>query len=559
MKRFIAIALLALCGRAAATPPSIRSHFPSAGQIGAETRLQIIGKDLGSDAHLVLPFAADVKLTSSSAEQATFLMKPAKDTVPGVYPVRARTSGGLSNLVLFAITDLPVLREVEPNGRIEQAQPITWPCVIAGSIGGQGAPHPSKDMDLYRFHARAGQRLTFVAETRRLGLAPDLFLRLRQANGRSLAECDDAPGLGVDPRLDYTFAEAGEYILEVHLTDFNYSGRTLGYLVKIGDLDYARSVFPLGGRRGEKLRLSIIGRDERIKPLEMKVPQDPSADRWHQRLPEHPGSLAWRLAIGDLPETTEHDAPAPQRVDWPITINGRIARPDEVDRFRISVKPGDHIRARVAAHSHGSALQAVVRAHDPAGKQLGESGPKQPRMEIDPRLDLVVPENVHELTLTLADLFGRGGIEYPYRLTIERGEPNFDLLLGAEFPRDNHAQNDVLHLPLDVPISLPVRVLRRGYEGPITLCAIDAPPGLVVKPGVIAEGKKNGEITFTLTKPMTQPFELTLMGEAEHEGHRLRRPSITPLHLAEPYFTNLAPNWRLDRLLCCPLPGRSTQ
>src|SRR5207244_3707571 len=97
-------------------------------------------------------------------------LKPAKDVVPGIYPIRVRTAEGVSNLVLFAITDLPVIREVEPNGPPAEAQRIEWPCLIAGSIGGAGAPHPSKDVDLYRFTVKAGQRLTFVAETRRLGL-----------------------------------------------------------------------------------------------------------------------------------------------------------------------------------------------------------------------------------------------------------------------------------------------------------------------------------------------------------------------------------------------------
>ena len=87
---------------------------------------------------LILPFTAEVK-GSGKGESASFTIKPAPDTLPGAYPVRVRTAEGISNLRLISVTDVPVIRSKEPNGRylhgkldLEQTQRVNWPCVIAG-------------------------------------------------------------------------------------------------------------------------------------------------------------------------------------------------------------------------------------------------------------------------------------------------------------------------------------------------------------------------------------------------------------------------------------------
>ena len=64
------------------------------------------------------------------------------------------------------------------------------------------------------------------------------------------------------------------------------------------------------------------------------------------------------------------------------------------------------------------------------------------RIEVDPLLDFTVPDEVREVTVTLEDCFGRGGVEFAYRLTFEPGGDDFELSTGIDFPRDGNAQND---------------------------------------------------------------------------------------------------------------------
>ena len=68
----------------------------------------------------------------------------------------------------------------------------------------------------------------------------------------------------------------GDHILELRST--GGGGWTNHYLVKIGAMDYARAVFPLGGRRGEMRKLQVVDRDGRTSTIEARVPADPWLD-----------------------------------------------------------------------------------------------------------------------------------------------------------------------------------------------------------------------------------------------------------------------------------------
>ncbi|MSU78656.1 MAG: hypothetical protein EXS16_11255 [Gemmataceae bacterium] len=536
-------------------PPEIRSTVPAGLQRGVETQLTLYGPGFGPGMELVLPFPAEIKLKSASSEVATFAVKPANDVPVGIFPVRVRTVDGVSNMLMLAVHDLPRVAEVEPNDRLHEAQPIDWPSVITGALGGRGAPHPSKDVDTYKFTVKAGQRLTFVSETRRVGLAPDLAMRLRDSKGRELAFCDDTLGVGVEPRLDYTFKEAGDYTVEVHFSHFNYTGRNHNYQLKIGAFSYARSVFPLGGKRGEKVSVTVTDRDGKPATLQTRVPADADAEEWWLPLVNFPGSLPWRMAIGDLPEVME--APSgPQVIAWPATVNGRIAKPDEVDRFRLLVKPGQKIRISADAFYHGSALDGVLRVYDPAGKMLAANDNRGARMNPDPLVDFIIPEAVNEVIVALEDGFGRGGAEYPYRMTIELGGPDFELFTGAVRSLTNWPENDALNLAVGQPVKVAVRVVRRGYQGAIQIKAIDTPIGITASPVLISEGKDIGEITLTASSQAPASlFEIGLVGEAKVDRRLISRKVVRHIHIAEPSFTNMRWDWRLTRLIGAKVGG----
>ena len=78
------------------------------------------------------------------------------------------------------------------------------------------------------------------------------------ATASSLRISDDAPGAGLDARIDFTFPREGNYYVEVH--DSRFSKQTQNfYRLKIGSYAYADGIFPLGGKRGETTEVTFFG------------------------------------------------------------------------------------------------------------------------------------------------------------------------------------------------------------------------------------------------------------------------------------------------------------
>ncbi|MCE9603883.1 MAG: PPC domain-containing protein [Planctomycetia bacterium] len=561
---------------AMAAPPELDLIVPQHFTRGKTTIVRCFGKNMGPKAQLVLPFAAEVRETSASDSSPSFSVTPAPDALLGVHPIRLRTTEGISNLRLTAVSDMPVVVEQEPNDREEQAQRIEVPVVVTGPLD-----HPARDTELFRFSAVAGQRLTFVTQTRQLGLSPDLRMSLYDAHRHMLATAEGTPGMFEDERIDYTFPTAGEYFLKVHDADYNNVGWTNHYNVKIGPMNYVRTVFPLGGRRGEPIRVAVFDRDGEQTMIETRVPANPIVDYWRMPLDDFPGSLPWPLAAGEHPEVLEADLSSvtdqsidARHVDWPTTINGRIEQPEEQDSYLLKVKPGQKIRAVVDAYYLGSPLDGHLLAYDPLGKKLlAQNNDMHLRGNVDPGLWFEVPAGVTSVVVSLRDVFGRGGREYPYRLTIETGGPDFLLSLGKENFRSENDKSrlydraDTLNLRLGKTETLPISVARgpeqapyhfgplQGFTGPITVRCLNAPPGITIESITIAAGKTEGALTVLAADnaPRT-PFELTIIGEAlRDDGTKIFRVAERRLFLCEPAFGNMKWNYVSRQLTCLVL------
>jgi hypothetical protein len=577
----IALAVLVVllaASHAPAGPPKLNAFDPPAVRRGAENRLMAYGKEL-ANAELLLPFPAEVKRESNGEGSAVFKVKPAARVAPGAYPVRLRTPEGISNLRLLAVTDLPVTRAKMPEGlfrggklQLDLAPRVEWPVVISGG-------RLEREIDAYRFTAKAGQRLVFVTETRRIGLTPDPMLRLIDPRGKTLASVHDSPGLRRDDRIDLTAPADGDYTLE--LRSVGAGGWNNHYLLKVGDFDYATSVLPLGGRRGETVRFRVTNRDGKVKDITAKVPTDPWSGYWSLPLPDHPGSLPWTLAAGEHPEVMEAERKdsEPQALEWPVTVNGRINKSGEEDLYRIRVKPGQQLRAWVEAYRLGSRLDAYLTAYDIAGKKvLAANDDLSYRANPDAGVTFDVPAGVTEVVLSVRDTLNAGGPEYGYRFTVEAGGPDFSLFFGKrQTPSggegdgwDRYDAADTLNLPAGGEAKLKLHVWRdpkqgfasnatplyQGFDGEIRLSALELPRGVTVKPATIPAGATEGELSFVAGPDAPrEPFEVVVVGEATRaDKTTLRRGARRDIYIADPQSPILPWDWRAVRLTCLIVP-----
>jgi hypothetical protein len=357
-----------------AAPPTITALQPRGAQKGRPFTLTLAGRDLVDVVriHSTLP-AEFTPLTPEKppgtmgeGRYASFLVEPKADVRTGVYPVRIETAGGISNVLLLSIGDLPELTEEESemgalpnrNDSIEMAQTLPSSAVtVNGTLRGP-------ERDFYRLQGKAGERRVVEVEARRVGSAIDPVVRVYDQSGKLLAKNDDASPLGLDSRVDLKLPRDGYYYIEVHDARFSTQATNF-YRLKTGSYDYPAGVFPLGGRRGEATEVSM---GTGAAPVDLKEVQGGVT------FVALPGSPAMPLPfdVGDDPEVRE---PAPEPLKLPVTINGRLEQAGEVDRYSLQVEPGARVTIEVRARELGtSKLMGVLTAYDSNGKQLARPG-----------------------------------------------------------------------------------------------------------------------------------------------------------------------------------------
>ena len=148
------------------------------------------------------------------------------DTPPGPISYYVENDDGLSPTNQLVVVDAALLvKEREPNGGFKSAQSIRLPATITGSIS------EGMDVDVYRFEARAGQRLRAEVLAARHGSALDATLTLYDARGHILATADDTKE-SRDALLEFTPPSDGACFLA--LTDsHDKAGPTHVYLLVV--------------------------------------------------------------------------------------------------------------------------------------------------------------------------------------------------------------------------------------------------------------------------------------------------------------------------------------
>ena len=440
--------------------PVIRDIVPHGAQRGKSVTLHIKGSGLkpGAKLQTTLPAAISRLVPTAGAEnELPFLITLNADAPVGLYPIRILSNDGMSNLVLFSVGDLPeVDKKVKTKEERDKAQPIAVPVLVNGNLS-------EAEQDDYLFTSKAGQKLVCEVEARRAGSALDPVIEIFDAAGKMLVRNND--GAGVDPRIEYTFAKAGQYKIRVH--DARYSDQGVNfYRLKIGAYSFAEGLYPLGWKRGEPVEVEIAG-GNLAAPIKLRPATNSTAATIPVGLPHSP-SLPLQFALSDKEEMLESEWLKPGAI-----MNGRISKPGEIDRYKLAVKPGEPWVFELMAAALGSSqLDALITLFDEKGKKLAS---RDDTASADPAFPYVIPEGVKELTVVVEDLLGRGGPAYAYRLEARRETADFTATINAPF----------LNIPAGGTMQLPVTVQRRGYEGPLKLKVLNLPKGFKTAGGNI--------------------------------------------------------------------------
>jgi len=131
-----------------------------------------------------------------------------QDFPDGPLPLRVLTPGGTSTHALVVGSRYPRTSEKEPNDGFRQAQLVSVPQVIDGTL------HQGQNVDVFAIDGPAGGQLRAEVFAARLGSGLDPLLTLYSASGQIVSQRDDLPD-SVDCRLELRLPSAGRYYLSL--------------------------------------------------------------------------------------------------------------------------------------------------------------------------------------------------------------------------------------------------------------------------------------------------------------------------------------------------------
>lgn len=362
----------------------------------------------------------------------------APNATPGPRHIRVSSPAGLTNPLTFYVGTWPEVRDQEPNdpGEYPMLPPepaVSVPFVLNGQI-------KAGDVDRFRFFAQKGQNLVIQAHARDLmpylaDAVPGWFqatMALYDSKGREVAYADDYR-FSPDPVLLYKIPADDEYDLEVR--DSLYRGREdFVYRIDVGEKPFITAMYPLGGRQGVETIASVAGWNLTDK----KVRFDTRLAGIHDAVMTGKNGRSNQVAydVGTIPECFEsepNDTPRKaQKVNMPITIDGRIDKPGDIDTFRIDGRAGDQVVAEVIGRRLESPIDSLLRVMDSEGNVIAWNDDHPDKSQglkthYADSFGLAKLPRAGDYFVQVSDAQRHGGDTYVYRLRIEPPRPDFEV------------------------------------------------------------------------------------------------------------------------------------
>ena len=503
----LAICLAILPGIGQAQAPKLNRLLPVATAPGQAVDITLLGENLAQPSGLWTNLPAAVEMAGGGPKNGTepgtvtYRFKLSAETPLGIFGVRLATGKGISNLRLLVVDDLPTVREGEGNSTKSKAQDVQLPAGIEGRVDAEG-------YDYYKFHAEAGQRLSFEVLARRLGSPLDPVLRLLDAQGRELAYSDDDEATGADGRFVYRFVRAGDYLLE--LRDIRYQGGAdYFYRLRVGDFPLVTAAYPLGVQKGSRAPVEATGPvlGEALR-VEANAPADLASDELNLKV-QYPGgqsSTPLRVLASAQVEQVEFEPNNTREQATPVeargAINGRFSLPHDRDHFRFAAKKGQHLLLVGRTRSLGSPSDLFMRLFDAKGAQLAEvedTGADEGVVNYSFPAD-------GDYTLFVEDLLHHGGPDHVYRIEFQTYRAGFTLTADA----------DKFDVPQAGVFTTKITAVRNGYKGPIELAVVGLDEKCQLSGATIPEAKTTATLSVTVPKSLAAGTwrELNIVGRA---------------------------------------------
>jgi len=455
---------------------------------------------------------------TEAGRAAKLTFEISKQARPGEYQLRIRTRDGLSELVTFWVTTLPVVMEeyawIDTDGArndsAESAQQLPRSCTVVGYIPGR----LPQDHDWYAVDCRKGERLSVEVVAARLGTLHyggmnDPAVRIFDSEGKELGRNDDNALHTQDPVLTVMIPRDGRYFIDMHQQMDYEAARLRHYLMHVGTFARPMVTFPLGGQAGRTIPVSLIGDASGDVRMNVTLPTSPGSFEDSFLSVRHPeaGPTAWpnELHIASFPdafESADHNSPEsaqPIADLLPVAINGRVTGEGEVDWYRIRAKKGERYRVVGYGKTLDSELDPRIWIHPapgnssnrnyeeddsswPAHDLVGHSYRHQTKRRLDP-VFMFEPDSDGEWLVGAGDTRREFGPQHIYRIEFQ---PHVDsaFVYFAAYPSTPTIVRDRIALFPGHSYCRPVSIqpgFGSTYAKPLQLRAKNLPAGVTME------------------------------------------------------------------------------
>ena len=455
----------------------------------------------------------------------------------GIQQMRIVTPYGVSNAQNFVVGNLPEINENEAAEETEMSNWLELPITVNGEITS------IDDQDSFSFNLKKDAKLICEVMAQRIGSPLDSYLVLQDANGAEVAK--SGQGNGLDSLLNYTAPEAGKYTL--HIRDIRYKGGNgFRYRLSVGELPYLETIFPLGGRRGTDNTIAVTGANlETVNAIQVSIDAEtpPGQQTLRVKTPSGLTSNPHAFSIGSLAEMGETEPNdvigKANAVNTPVTINGKIDKAGDVDRFSFEIKAPQLLVFEVEALRLSSQLDALLTLYGAQKQEMPKDDAAKEQVLMvnddargtDARIDWNFTE-AGKYSVAIRDLNDQGGGAYAYRLNIRPLAPDFTLSAVVLDSQNRPSGLDSPRVSRGGTFTMQVNVNRLDrLSGPIRLHCPTLPKTFQVSPAVVETGQNKA--LLTVTAPWDAPIGLMPFSVAgvSAVGSRQVQRTATPMLL----------------------------
>ncbi len=536
-----------------APPPRITVVMPTGAKAGSTVELTVTGQELDKVEGLYFSFqGAKVEVLSAAKAPVDPKQKGGKPpppatnqkfkvTIPdnaplGFHDIRVVTKGGISNPRTFVVGDLNELVEKENNDDVPVAQKIELNTTVSGVI------NTPTDVDYFQFTGKTGQRVVASCLTTSIDSKLPAELQIvRITKGVGLQLGFSRNYWNNDAVADAVLPEDGEYYVRLCSFTYTLGGQDYFYRLTVSTAPWIDAVYPPVVELGKDAKVTVYGRnlpggavDPQAlldgRPLEkavinVKAPSDAAAlhrlafrgfiqptsgflDGFEYRLKNEAGAsnpvlIGYAKAPVVIDNEVNGTLDKAQPVPVPCEIAGRIQKKNDRDCYSFTAKKGQIFSIEVFADRLGSAMDTQFSLYNEQGDKLTDQDDNPDivapqffnRTDDPPRYRFTAPaDGKYTLVVTSKEAFLSYGPRYLYTARIAPEEPDFRVVA---MPMSNY-QSDAVILGQAGHIAMSVFVQRSGgFTGDITLSAGKLPPGLTIRPQIVAGNQKQAAVVVS--------------------------------------------------------------